>query len=55
MKDCTVPGNLHNPPTKGTGISLGVGIFKDKKSKECMKLNWNFQRLGVTKIPSVGE
>ena len=35
----------------------GGGVCKAKKFKECMKLNWNFQRGGwvLEKIPSMGE
>ena len=45
---CTVPENIHNPPTEGIGIFWGVGGFvRPKNLKKCMKLNWNFQRGGV--------
>ena len=55
---CTVPENIHTPPTEGIGISWGVGdSIRPKNLKKCMKLNWNFQRGGgvLEKIPSVGE
>ena len=32
--NCSVPENIHTPPTEGIGISLGVGRFcKAKKFK----------------------
>ena len=52
-----VPENIHTPPTEGIGNSGeegGSGRAKDLK--QCMKLNWNFQRGGrvIGQIPSVG-
>jgi len=35
---CAAPENIRTPPTEGIGISWGRGF------KECMALNWNFQR-----------
>jgi len=55
---CSVPENIHTPPTKGIGISWGVGgSVRPKNLKKCMKLNRNFQRGGgdLEKFPSVGE
>jgi len=45
--NCSVPENIHTPPTEGIGISLGVGgSVRPKNFKKCMKLNRNFQRGG---------
>ena len=56
---CTVPENIHTPPTEGIGISGGVeGSIKPKNLEKGMKLSWNFQRGGrgvLEKIPSLGE
>ena len=51
-----VPENIHNPPTEGirnSGEERGSQI--PKNLKECMKLNWNFRRVGgvIGQIPSV--
>ena len=44
---CAVSENIHTLPTKGIGISWGVGVFvRPKNLKKCMKHNWNFQRGG---------
>ena len=44
---CAVPENIHTPPTKGIGISSGVGgSVRPKNIKKCMKFNWNFQEGG---------
>jgi len=56
--ECTVPENIHTPPTEGIGISWGWGVPEDQKNlKKCMKLNWNFQRGGevLEKNLYVGE
>ena len=56
--DCAVPENIHTPPTEGIGISWGMGgSGRSKNIKKCMKLYWNFQRVGevLEKIPFVGE
>ena len=46
-ENCTVPENIHTPPTEGIGISWGVrASMRTKNLKKCMKLNWNFQRGG---------
>ena len=55
---CTVPENIHTPPTEGIGIYWGVGgSVRPKNLKKCMKLILNFQRGGgiLEIIPSVGE
>ena len=42
-----VPENIHTPPTEGIGNSGeegGGGSGRAKNLKQCMKLNWNFQR-----------
>ena len=46
--NCSVPENIHTPPTEGIGISWGggEGAIRLKHLKKCMKLNWNFQRGG---------
>ena len=48
MYKCSVPENIHTPPTEGIRIFLGVGggVCIAKHLKTCMKLNWNFQRGG---------
>ena len=49
LLECTVPENIHTPPTEGIGISWGVGgggSIRPKNLKKCMKLNWNFLRGG---------
>jgi len=47
-----VPENIHTPPQRLTGNFKGEGVLK---AKECMSLNWNFQKGGVqTKKLSVG-
>jgi len=34
-------------PTEGIGISWGVGFFvRPKNLKKCVKLYWNFQKVG---------
>ena len=46
---CTVPENIHTPPTQGIGIYWGVGggcSVRPKNLKTCMKLILNFQRGG---------
>ena len=68
---CAVPENFHTctTPTGDIGSSWGVeggGCIKTKKIKECIKLNWNFQRSlkggggggrerGVGKSPLLGR
>jgi len=38
---------LYTPPTEGIGNSReGGGYQRPKNVKQCMKLNWNFQRGG---------
>lgn len=45
--NCAGPGNIHTPPTEGIGISWGVGgVLNPKNVMKCVKLNWNFQRVG---------
>ena len=42
-----VPENIHTPPTEGIGNSGEEGgSQRPKNLKQCMKLNWNFQRDG---------
>ena len=49
---CVVPENIHTPRTEGIGNSGeeggggGGGSQRPKNLKQCMKLNWNFQRGG---------
>ena len=44
---CTVPENIHTPPTEGIGIYWGVGgSVRPKNLKKYMKLILNFQRGG---------
>ena len=56
--NCAVPENIHTPPQKGLEFPGGWGgSLRPKLLKECMKLNWNFQRGGgvFEKIPSMVE
>ena len=49
-----VPKNIHTPPTEGIGNSRveggggggGGGSGRATNLKQCMKLNWNFRRVG---------
>ncbi len=42
-----VPENIHTSPTEGIGNSGEEGRSQRPKTlKQCMKLNWNFQRVG---------
>ena len=43
-----VPENIYTPPTEGIGYSGEEGGSQRpiKNLKQCMKLNWNFQRGG---------
>ena len=44
---CAVPENIHTPPTEGIGNSGEEGgSQRPKNLKQCLKLNWNFQRGG---------
>ena len=48
-KQCVpvVPENIHTPCSEGIGNSReGGGSQSPKILKQCMKLNWNFQRGG---------
>ena len=57
LSHCAVPENIHTHPTEGIGISWEVGVLLGQNHlKNCMKLNWNFQRggVGVRKNPFCG-
>ena len=42
-----VQENIHTPPTEGIGNSgEEAGSQRPKTLKQCLKLNWNFQRGG---------
>ena len=44
---CVVPENIHTSPTEGIGNSGEEGgSQRPKYLKQCIKLNWNFQRGG---------
>ena len=44
---CVVPENIHTPPIELILNSMeGGGSQRPKNLKQCMKLNWNFQRDG---------
>jgi len=49
--------NFTPPNRRDWNFLGGVGFWKTKNLKKCMKLNWNFQRGGevLEKIPSMGE
>jgi len=55
--ECSVPENIHTPPTEEIGISWEMGgSVRPKNLKKCMKLNQNFLRSGggLRKIPFRG-
>ena len=57
---CVVPENIHTSPIELILNSMeGGGSQRPKNLKQCMKLNWNFQRDGgggvIGQIPSMGD
>ena len=47
--DCAGPENVHTPPKEGIGIPVGGGgggSVRPNNLKKCVKLNFNFQRVG---------
>jgi len=53
---CSVPENIHTPPTEGIGISWGWGFCKTKKFKEMYEAQSEFLEGwgGLRKIPFHG-
>ncbi len=46
-RECVVQENIHTPPTERIGNSGEEGGSQRPKTlKQCVKLNWNFQRGG---------